>query len=392
MPSRAYKNEIRVLGPSEPSGWAGLGEVETEAAPRAARFHDDAEEGFRPEAVALDPKSPRGARILISASPSEQSGDKTQGGDDLAPSSSRTRRPARRGCRRCRRAYRLELKRRNRARTIRPGPTPGKPSGPDGRAAVAAMDPKDQQQAMIRIAWSMGSPSASRPTAAIIDGWLRLVRAYRVLRRARIRRWGRSVTARRTFAGDPAATKRLAGSRPRTRARRDERQMTRKKKTARRSSARRPLPSSGRRSAISLYCAAGFDRVLLRPERISRRKAPTPGTRLRIGGLVEAGLVQEARGNRDGRSSPSPTPSIDVKVDLHRALAGPVPRRAGRRRRGDGRSRTASSRPIQRARQARRALHAERGRRRPEEVRVCGRRATRRPRQTFQRSARARRR
>ena len=73
-------------------------------------------------------------------------------------------------------------------------------------AAVAAIPP-DQQQAMIHRMVD-GLADRLKANGGDIDGWLRLVRAYRVLDeqdKAKVA----LADARRAFASDPAATKRL---------------------------------------------------------------------------------------------------------------------------------------------------------------------------------------
>ena len=81
----------------------------------------------------------------------------------------------------------------------------GMPSGPMA-AAVAAMRP-DQQQAMIHRMVD-GLAERLKSNGGDIDGWLRLVRAYRVLNEESKAKVALG-DARRTFAANPTATKRL---------------------------------------------------------------------------------------------------------------------------------------------------------------------------------------
>ena len=85
------------------------------------------------------------------------------------------------------------------------GTGPGMPSGP-AAARVAAMAP-DKQQAFIRRMVD-GLADRLKSNGNDIDGWLRLVRAYRVLQepdKARVALGD----AKRNFTSDSAATKRL---------------------------------------------------------------------------------------------------------------------------------------------------------------------------------------
>ena len=98
-------------------------------------------------------------------------------------------------------------------------------------------------------------------------------------------------------------------------------------------------------------------------------KAPAPGQRIRLGGLVAEGSV--VRGGSD-QVTFKVTDSVEtVPVTYTGHPAGPVPRGAGRRHRRNARPRPRLRR-RHRARQARRELHAEGGRRRPEGARPLG--------------------
>ncbi|MCX8256245.1 MAG: c-type cytochrome biogenesis protein CcmI, partial [Beijerinckiaceae bacterium] len=78
--------------------------------------------------------------------------------------------------------------------------------GVSAAAQVAAMTP-DKQQAFIR-RMVAGLADRLKSNGNDIDGWLRLVRAYRVLQEPEKAKDALG-DAKRTFAGDPAATKRL---------------------------------------------------------------------------------------------------------------------------------------------------------------------------------------
>lgn len=195
---RAYVNEIRGLGASG-DRYAGLGEAQVYAG--GGMVTAEALKSFE-RAAALDPTSPRANFYLGLAA--EQDGDKPKAlaiwrkleaasppdapwlstvRDHIAQASGKAPSPiARSGA-----------------------PVAGGPSGKMA-AAVAAM-PKDQQQATIH---GMVDRLADRlkSNGNDIDGWLRLVRAYRVLDEP-----GKAKVAlgdaRRNFAADPTATKRL---------------------------------------------------------------------------------------------------------------------------------------------------------------------------------------
>lgn len=192
----AYRNEIRVLGADE-QRLSGLGEVETMAA--GGKVTAEAARDFT-KAVALDPKSPRPQFYLGLAA--EQAGDKTKAValwtklvHESPPDAPWL--PA------------------VQARLTAASGQPAKPAetvaAADGgqakmAAAVAAM-PADQQRAMIHRMVD-GLAARLKGNGGDIDGWLRLVRAYRVLDeqdKAKVA----LADARRNFAADPTATKRL---------------------------------------------------------------------------------------------------------------------------------------------------------------------------------------
>ena len=192
---RAYANILRIKGP-DADAFAGLGEAQIYAA--SGTVTADAKASFE-RAVALDPKSPRAGYYLGLAA--EQDGDKAKAlaiwrklvtnsppqapwlptvNSHIASLSGET-----------------------------PPPDAVEPPG-DGTAkmaqAVAAM-PKDQQQAMIHRMVD-GLADRLKANGNDIDGWLRLVRAYRVLDEQ-----GKAKDAlgdaRRNFAADADAKKRL---------------------------------------------------------------------------------------------------------------------------------------------------------------------------------------
>ncbi len=188
----AYKNEIRVLGPNE-ERLSGLGEIETVA--NAGRIPPDARREFE-QAVALNPKSPRALFYVGLAS--EQDGDKTRALTiwkqivaDAPPEA----------------PYLPMVQARISAAAGEPSPSTDGQSGQAKMAAAVAAMPADQQQAMIHRMVD-GLADRLKTNAGDIDGWLRLVRAYRVLDeqdKAKIA----LADARRTFAADSVATQRL---------------------------------------------------------------------------------------------------------------------------------------------------------------------------------------
>ena len=188
----AYRNEIRILGPSE-ERLASLGEAETAA--NGGKISADARKAFE-QAITLNPKSPR-ARFYIGLA-SEQEGKKTEALTiwkqlvaDSPPNASWV--PA--------------VQSRIAAVSGDPTPPAGEDDGQAKMAATVAAMPKDQQQAMIH---GMVDRLASRlkENSGDIDGWLRLVRAYRVLDESDKAKTALT-DARRTFSSDTAATKRL---------------------------------------------------------------------------------------------------------------------------------------------------------------------------------------
>ena len=192
---RAYNNAIRVLGPSG-DRYAALAEAKVFAA-GGSIVTADARRLFE-EAQKLEPSSPRAGFYLGLAA--EQDGDKPKAVAiwrklvaDSPPD-----------------APWLPTVANHIAEATGETPPDAAPGGdgPTGpmAAAVAAM-PAEQQQAMIhRMVDTLAERLKSNGND--IDGWLRLVRAYRVLNegdKAKVA----LTDARRNFAADPTATKRL---------------------------------------------------------------------------------------------------------------------------------------------------------------------------------------
>lgn len=200
---RAYVNILRLNGASG-EGYAGLGEAQVASA--SGMVTADAKASFE-HAIAIDPKSPRAAFYLGLAA--EQDGDKPKAvalwrqlvadsppdapwvplvKNHLASATGATPPEAA-----------------SAGTMAAAAPAGGVPAGPMA-AAVAAM-PNDQQQAMIHRMVD-GLADRLKSNGSDIDGWLRLVRAYRVLDeqdKAKVALGD----ARRNFAADPDAKKRL---------------------------------------------------------------------------------------------------------------------------------------------------------------------------------------
>lgn len=190
----AYTNEIRVLGPSaDLYGSLGVAQVSVAGGTVSA----DARKSFE-RAVAIDPKSPRGLFYLGLAS--EQEGDKAKAVDiwrKLVAASPQG-------------APWLQAVE-NHIAAATGAPAPAGDAGPkddvSAKAAAVASMPKDQQQAMIHRMVD-GLADRLKTNGNDINGWLRLVRAYQVLNEGSKAKVALS-DARRTFAADPAAKKRL---------------------------------------------------------------------------------------------------------------------------------------------------------------------------------------
>lgn len=192
---RAYENEIRLLG-STTDRYAGLGEAQVYAG--SGMVTADAKKSFE-QAVALDPASPRANFYLGLAA--EQDGDKPKAVAIWRKLVANSPADA---------PWLPAVNSHIAAATGAPSVSADKGTPAAGRAktaaAVAAL-PKDQQQAMIRRMVD-GLADRLRANGSDIDGWLRLVRAYRVLDeqgKAKVA----LADARHNFAADPAATKRL---------------------------------------------------------------------------------------------------------------------------------------------------------------------------------------
>jgi cytochrome c-type biogenesis protein CcmH len=193
--ARAYTNAIRVLGPTG-DRYAALGEAQVFAA-GGGMVTTDARRSFE-EARKLEPGSPRAGFYLGLAA--QQDGDKPKAvaiwKKLIADSPSD--------------AAWLPTVRNHIAAATGEAPldAPEGAEGPTGpmAAQVAAM-PADQQQAMIHRMVD-GLAERLKSNGGDIEGWLKLVRAYRVLHegdKAKIA----LTDARRNFAADPMAKKRL---------------------------------------------------------------------------------------------------------------------------------------------------------------------------------------
>jgi cytochrome c-type biogenesis protein CcmH len=194
---RAFTNEIRTLGPSG-ERYAGLGEAQVYLA--NGMIDADAKKSFEQAAV-LDPKSPRAAYYLGLAA--QQDGDKanavaiwTRLVAESPPDAPWLP------------TVRARLAEVGGAASAQADNAPAAPDA--GRAkmaeAVAAM-PKDQQQAMIHRMVD-GLADRLKTNGGDIEGWLRLMRAYQVLNEQDKAKLALS-DARRNFAADPSATKRI---------------------------------------------------------------------------------------------------------------------------------------------------------------------------------------
>ena len=191
---RAYKNQIRLLGPSA-DRWGALGEAEVFA--KGGTVEDDAKAAFT-QAAALDPAAPRPDFYLGVAA--QQDGDKakalaiwTKLLADSPPDAAWVP------------TVKNHIAALNGESVETAGAGPGMPSGP-AAARVAAMDP-DKQQAFIRRMVD-GLADRLKSNGNDIDGWLRLVRAYRVLQEPDKAKVALD-DAKRNFTSDSAATKRL---------------------------------------------------------------------------------------------------------------------------------------------------------------------------------------
>ena len=195
---RAFTNEIRILG-SSGERYAALGEARIYA--DNGVINADAKKAFEQAAV-LDPRSPRAAYYLGLAA--QQDGDKakaiaiwTKLAADSPPDAPWLRTV------RVRLAEVGGTSSAVAAQTEAETPAAGQAKMAE---AVAAM-PKDQQQAMIHRMVD-GLAGRLKNNGGDIDGWLRLMRAYQVLNEQDKAKLALG-DARRNFAADPSATKRI---------------------------------------------------------------------------------------------------------------------------------------------------------------------------------------
>ncbi len=196
---RAFANEIRTLGPSS-ERYAGLGEAQVYAA--NGMIDADAKKAFE-QAATLDGKSPRAAYYLGLAA--EQDGDKPKARAIWSKLVAESPPDAP-----WLPTVRVRLGEVG-GDTANPAVAAAAPETPEaGRAkmaaAVAAM-PGDQQQAMIHRMVD-GLADRLKSNGADIEGWLRLMRAYEVLNEQDKAKLALG-DARRNFAADPSATKRI---------------------------------------------------------------------------------------------------------------------------------------------------------------------------------------
>lgn len=188
---RAYARAIELLGPTA-DRYAGLGEAQTYIGGGVVTA--DAKQSFD-KALSLDDKSPRALYYLGLAA--QQDGDKTKALNlwqklvALSPPNA---------------PWLETVKAHIAALEGAEAPAAGAEAGAKMAAAIQAM-PADQRQKMIH---SMVEGLATRLKANgnDLDGWLRLVRAYRVLDE-QDKAKSALADARHQFASDAAATKRL---------------------------------------------------------------------------------------------------------------------------------------------------------------------------------------
>ncbi len=195
---RAYMNAIRELGP-DGDRYAGLGEAQMAAA--GGTVTADAKASFE-KALKLDAKTPRAAFYLGVAA--DQDGDKpralalwTKLVADSAPNAPWLPTV---------RAHIAEASGET-APDAASAPVAGASGVPGKMAEAVAALPPDQQQVMIHRMVD-GLADRLKTNGNDVDGWLRLMRAYRVLEE-QDKAKAALTDARRTFAGDPSATKRI---------------------------------------------------------------------------------------------------------------------------------------------------------------------------------------
>ena len=195
---RAYRNAIRTLGP-DGERYASLGEAQMAAA--GGTVTAEAKASFE-TAMRLRPGTPRAAFYLGVAA--EQDGDKpravalwTKLVADAPPNAPWLP------------AVRSQIADATGiAASDQPAaPVAGAPGVPGQMAEAIAAMPADQQQAAIHTMVD-GLADRLRANGNDVEGWLRLMRAYRVLDEGDKAKAALS-DARRNFAGDPTATRRI---------------------------------------------------------------------------------------------------------------------------------------------------------------------------------------
>jgi cytochrome c-type biogenesis protein CcmH len=198
---RAYAKALELLGPTA-DRYAGLGEAQVYSGSGVVTA--DAKRSFE-KAFALDPNSPRAAFYLgLSA---QQDGDKAKALEIWRKlvAASPPNAP-----------WLATVKTRIADLTGEPTPEAGPPlagaaaPAADGQSKMATAIqalPGDQQQAMIHRMVD-GLADRLKENGADLDGWLRLVRAYRVLDE-QDKAKGALADARRNFASDTEAKKRI---------------------------------------------------------------------------------------------------------------------------------------------------------------------------------------
>lgn len=198
---RAYARALELLGPTA-DRYAGLGEAQVYSGSGVVTA--DAKRSFE-KAFALDPKSPR-ANFYLGLS-AQQDGDKPKALEIWRKlvASSPPNAPW---------LPTVQTRISDLSGESLPdaGPPNAGPAGPavDGQSKMAAAIqklPGDQQQAMIHRMVD-GLADRLKENGADLDGWLRLVRAYRVLDE-QDKAKGALADARRNFAADTEAKKRI---------------------------------------------------------------------------------------------------------------------------------------------------------------------------------------
>ena len=255
-------------------------------------------------------------------------------------------------------------RRQRQLRHAEPGAAPAQSAPPEPCAgAIAPGHEPGASDKPSSSRWSRGSRRASKTNGKDLDGWMRLVRAYRCWAAARCQRprsparADNSPAIRRSLAQLKHLAQSLGsahdaacignGNDAEAEARRSDRRAV------------SVLTRGGRPRAVR---AARHHRLLPHAERLVE-KPVAAGQRFRLGGLVAAGSVKRGEGTKVEFVV---TDTLkDDAGHLRGRAAGPVPRRAGRRRRRQADA-GGHVRRRQRAGQARRELHAARGCQGPE--------------------------